>query len=105
LLQLPAAADNAAKQTEPPKGDPPKRKRRWFQFSLRTMMVVVTLLALACWGAVDRARLIRERDEARQREAAALKAMELLNYGSEIDRVQHAIDRVRHASMKEIMSP
>jgi hypothetical protein len=27
-------------QTEPPKADPPKRKRRWFQFSLRTLMIV-----------------------------------------------------------------
>jgi hypothetical protein len=28
--------------------DPPKRKRRWFQFSLRTLLVVVTLVAVAC---------------------------------------------------------
>ena len=44
LLPLPAVADNAAMQAEPPKADPPKRKRRWFQFSLRTLMIVVTLL-------------------------------------------------------------
>jgi ATP-dependent Clp protease ATP-binding subunit ClpC len=37
---LPAVADNAAMQTELPKTDPPKRKRRWFQFSLRTLLVL-----------------------------------------------------------------
>jgi hypothetical protein len=26
-------------QTNPPKIDPPKRKRRWFQFRLRTLMI------------------------------------------------------------------
>ena len=35
-------------QTEPSKADPPKRKRGWFQFSLRTLMIMVTLLAVAC---------------------------------------------------------
>jgi hypothetical protein len=28
-------------QTEPTEADPPKRKRRWFQFSLRTLLLVV----------------------------------------------------------------
>jgi hypothetical protein len=31
-------------QTEPFKAGPPKRKRRSFQFSLRTLMIVVTLI-------------------------------------------------------------
>ena len=55
LLQLPAVRDNAAMQTEPPKADPPKRQRRWFQFSLRTLFVVVTAWAvlLAQWPLVD----------------------------------------------------
>jgi hypothetical protein len=35
-------------QTEPPTADPPKRKRRWFQFSLRTLMIGVTLAAFPC---------------------------------------------------------
>ena len=39
LLHRPAAADNTAMQIEPPKADPPKRKRRWFQFSLRTLLL------------------------------------------------------------------
>jgi hypothetical protein len=60
-------------QTEPPQADPPKRKRRWFQFSLRTLLIGVTLLAVACWVIVDRTRLIRERDTATQADAAAQK--------------------------------
>ena len=48
LPRLPAGWDNATMQTEPPKAISPKRKRRWFQFSLRTLMIVVTLLAGAC---------------------------------------------------------
>jgi hypothetical protein len=52
---------------EPLNAEPPKRKRRWFQFSLRTLMIGVTVLAVGCWIGVDRARLIRERDEALRR--------------------------------------
>src|SRR6266700_3862204 len=33
---------------EPPKVDPPKRKRRWFQFSLRTLMIFTLVVAVAC---------------------------------------------------------
>jgi hypothetical protein len=33
-------------QTEPSKADPPKRKRRWFQFSLRTLMLLVAIVAV-----------------------------------------------------------
>jgi hypothetical protein len=47
LLGLHVTADNAAMLTEPPKAESP-RKRRWFQFSLRTLFVVVTLLAVPC---------------------------------------------------------
>ena len=50
LLRLPAAADNAAMQSEPSKVEPPKRKRRRYQFRLRTLMIVVTLLVLAAAG-------------------------------------------------------
>ena len=38
LLRLSAVADNAAMPTEPTKAEPPKRQRRWFQFSLRTLV-------------------------------------------------------------------
>jgi hypothetical protein len=62
LLRLPAAADNAAMQTEPSKADPPKRKRRWFQFSLRTLLIVVTVLAVVCAYVGWQAKIVRERE-------------------------------------------
>jgi hypothetical protein len=40
---------------------------RRFQFRLRTLMIVVTALAVACCVIVDRQRLIKERDEAQQK--------------------------------------
>ena len=48
LLRAPAVGDNAAMQSEPPQADPPKRKRRWFQFSLRSLLIGVTVLAVIC---------------------------------------------------------
>jgi hypothetical protein len=33
-------------QSEPLKAEPPKRKRRWFQFSLRTLLAVMTVAAV-----------------------------------------------------------
>jgi hypothetical protein len=59
LLRPPAVGDNVAMQVESPHAEPPKRKRRWFQFSLRTLLIGVTLLAAACsWfgGKMERAR-------------------------------------------------
>jgi hypothetical protein len=45
-------------QTELPKADPPKRKRRWFQFSLRSLMIVVTVVAcLVAMGEVFKGRI------------------------------------------------
>jgi hypothetical protein len=35
-------------EAEPPKADPPKRKRRRFQFSLRTLMIFTLVVAVAC---------------------------------------------------------
>jgi hypothetical protein len=48
LLRPLEARDNAAMQTEPPKVDPPKRKRRWFQFSLWTLLILTVACAVAC---------------------------------------------------------
>jgi hypothetical protein len=39
----------------------PKRKRRWFQFRLRTLMIGVTLLAGACGYVGWQAKIVRER--------------------------------------------
>jgi hypothetical protein len=33
-------------QDEPSEAEPPKRNRRWFQFSLRSLLIGVTLLAI-----------------------------------------------------------
>jgi hypothetical protein len=71
LLRLPAPADNAAMQTDPPKSDPPKRKRRWFQFSLRTLLIVVLIAAIPC--AWLRSKIEQKRQE-RQTVEAILKS-------------------------------
>jgi cytoskeletal protein RodZ len=71
--------DNAAMEADPPKTNPPKRKRRWFQFSLRTLFVVVTLIAAACWVVIDRRRLIRERDESELKAEQAVRTQAELN--------------------------
>jgi hypothetical protein len=47
--------DNAAVETEP------KRKRRWFQFSLRTLMIVVTLFCAAGGYVIRQKKIVSER--------------------------------------------
>ena len=47
-------------EAEPSKAEPPTRKRRWFQFRLRTLLIGVTLVAMRCWAVVNRQKLIRE---------------------------------------------
>jgi hypothetical protein len=49
--------------------------RRRFQFRLRTLMIGVTLCAVACWVILDRQRLASERDMAAQRESEAKATM------------------------------
>jgi hypothetical protein len=51
-------------QFKPPKAEPPKRKRYWFQFSLRTLMIGVALLAVACAYVGLQAKIVRERETA-----------------------------------------
>ena len=46
---------------QPPKADPPKRKRRRFQFSLRSLLIGVALLAVACGYVGRQAEIVRER--------------------------------------------
>ena len=43
-----AVDDNEAMLTDPPKAEPPQRKRRWFQFSLRSLLVIVAVVAVQC---------------------------------------------------------
>jgi hypothetical protein len=50
-------------QTEPPKAEPPKRKRRWFQFSLRALLIFTVICAVAAgWlgETIERKRKERE---------------------------------------------
>jgi hypothetical protein len=35
-------------ESEPPTADLPKRKHRWFQVSLRTLLIGVTIVAVQC---------------------------------------------------------
>jgi hypothetical protein len=58
LLTRPAVGNNAAMEAEPPKS-----KRRWFQFSLRTLMIVVTVLAVPLGYFGWQAKIVRERRE------------------------------------------
>jgi hypothetical protein len=39
----------------------PKRKRRWFQFSLRMLLIGVTLSAMACGYVAWQAKIVRDR--------------------------------------------
>jgi hypothetical protein len=50
-------------QTEPPKTDPPKRKRRWFQFSLRSLLIFTVI------SAAESAELRRRIERNKKREA------------------------------------
>jgi hypothetical protein len=49
-------------QTDPPVPAPKHRKRHWFQFSLRTLMIVVTLLAVL-YGTVTWVRLLLQSND------------------------------------------
>ena len=60
MLRQPATTDNAGMQTEPIKAEPPKRKRR-FQFRLRTLLIGVTLLAVVCGYVGWQAKIVKER--------------------------------------------
>jgi hypothetical protein len=62
LLRLPAVGDNAAMETEP------KRKRRWFQFSLRTLLIFTLVVAMGCAWLAGKA-------ERKRRERAAVEAL------------------------------
>jgi hypothetical protein len=57
-----AVGDNAAMEANSAKAEPPKRKRRRFQFRLRTLMIGVTLFCVAVGGYVGwQAKIVRER--------------------------------------------
>jgi hypothetical protein len=60
---MPAPADNPAMQAEPRNAASPKRKRRWFQFSLRSLLIFTLICAIACgWLGSKIERKRRERE-------------------------------------------
>jgi hypothetical protein len=61
LLQHATMLDNPTVQTEPSNTDQPKGNRRWFQYSLRSLMIGVTLLAVPCGYIGWQAKIVRER--------------------------------------------
>jgi hypothetical protein len=64
LLRRSVTADNAAMENDSSDAGLPKRKRRWFQFSLRTLLIGVTVAALACGWLVRRVEQKRNEREA-----------------------------------------
>jgi hypothetical protein len=48
-------------QSDPPKLDQPTRKRRWFQFSLRSLMIFTMVVAVACGWVGWQAKIVRDR--------------------------------------------
>jgi hypothetical protein len=58
------ADDNAAMPTEPIKPTPPKRKRRWYQFSLRTLLLILTVVGLWTPLLMNIAQLVHAQREA-----------------------------------------
>jgi Leucine Rich repeat len=80
LLWLPAVGDNAAMQTEPP-----KLRRRWFQFSLRTLLFFTLICAV---GSALVARRMDQKHNEREIVEAILKLGGLVEYDYQIDRAK-----------------
>ena len=59
-------------QTESPKAARPKRKRRWIQFSLRTIFVITTIVAVQCAVCLP---MLRERQKKSTSELFIRKTM------------------------------
>jgi hypothetical protein len=67
LPPLPTPADNAAMEAEPVNSPPPNRKRRWLQFSLRSLLIFMLICAVGfAWVGrkIEQKRIEREAVEA-----------------------------------------
>jgi Leucine Rich repeat len=64
LFRQTAVCDNTAMESEPPKIIPPTRKRHWFQFSLRSLLIFVIATAVFCGWAGKRIEQKRKEREA-----------------------------------------
>jgi hypothetical protein len=62
---------------EPPKADLPKRKRRWYQFSLRTPLTVVALVCFIAGG--DRTAPASDKSERDATEARIARLIETID--------------------------
>jgi hypothetical protein len=61
LPRRPAVWDNAATPTEPPNAEPPRRKSHWYQFSLRTFLIAISLLAAISGYVARQYEIVQER--------------------------------------------
>jgi hypothetical protein len=68
-------------ETNPPKAEPLKRKRRWYQFSLRTLLIVVLIVAIPC-------ALLGRKIERKRRERKAVDAIRKLGGGVDYDNLE-----------------
>jgi hypothetical protein len=71
-------------ESEPLKTDPPKRKRRWFQFSLRTLLILTVACAVgAAWVAreMERKRIRALEEKAHEELRAMVKPVANIPYG------------------------
>jgi hypothetical protein len=64
-------------EADQPKPEPPKRKRRWYQFSLRTLLVGVLIAAIPC---ALLGRKIEQKRHERETVAAIRKARGIVKY-------------------------
>jgi hypothetical protein len=79
-------------EAELPKATPPKRQRRWFQFRLRTLLIVVTLFCVVVGGYVGwQAKIVRDR------KAELNRVVEMRLVGIDDNAEQEVIPWIRRA--------
>jgi hypothetical protein len=81
LLPLSTPMDNAAMPTEPSTAEPPKRQRRWCQFSLRTLFVILTIVAVQSAVCLPMLREWQSRRERTHSLVERLKAVVIITGG------------------------
>jgi hypothetical protein len=74
--------DNAAMQADPIKTDPPRRKRRWLQFSLRSLLIFTLICAV---GSAWVAHRMEQKRKEREIVAAIIKSGGEVYYDYQVD--------------------
>jgi hypothetical protein len=82
LARCTRGPDNAAMQVDPPKADPPRRNRRWLQFSLRSLLILTLICAV---GSAWVARRIEQKRKEREIVAAIIKSGGEVYYDYQVD--------------------